>query len=267
MSFESFAHQHGLIIDSLVHDRWTRVPTVDKPNKKNGSYIYHGDHGAVKNWAVHEKAIFWSGNYVPEAEYRERVQKSKKDLLAKQNEAAGKAAWILDRCVKATHPYLINKGFADVKDFVWNSLLVIPMRMEGRLVGCQLIDPQGSKRFLSGQRTKGASCEINNKGRIILVEGYATALSIRKALKAVRTRYNIQVCFSAGNIAEVAKNHPDCMIVADHDPVGIKAAKKTGMPYWVSALDGEDFNDFETRVGSEAAGKSLIAIGRTVNPE
>jgi hypothetical protein len=32
-------------------------------------------------------------------------------------------------------------------------------------------------------------------------------------------------------------------------------------------LEGEDFNDFETRVGSEAAGKSLIAIGRTVNPE
>ena len=57
------------------------------------------------------------------------------------------------------------------------------------------------------------------------------------------------------------------MIVADHDPVGIKAAKKTGMPYWVSPVDGEDFNDFETRVGSEAAGKSLIAIGRMVNPE
>jgi putative DNA primase/helicase len=267
MSFQSFAQEHGLIIDHLVYDKWTRVKTTDHPHKKNGSYIFNGNSGAVLNWAVHEKAIFWSGTYVPEAEYRERVQKSKKDLLAKQNEAAGKAAWILDRCVKATHPYLVNKGFADVKDLVWNNLLVIPMRMEGRLVGCQLIDPQGSKRFLSGQRTKGASCEINNKGRIILVEGYATALSIRKALKAVRTRYNIQVCFSAGNIAEIAKNHPDCMIVADHDPVGIKAAKKTGMPYWVSALEGEDFNDFETRVGSEAAGKSLIAIGRTVNLE
>jgi len=262
MSFEAFAHQHGLIIDSLVHDRWTRVPTVDKPNKKNGSYIYCGDTGAVKNWAVHEKAIFWSGNYIPEAEYRARVQKSKKDQIATQNEAAGKASWILDRCVKTTHPYLAKKGFPDVKDLVWNDLLVIPMRMEGRLVGCQLIDKDGNKRFLKGQRTKGASCEINNKGRIILTEGYATALSIRKALKAVKTRYTIYVCFSAGNITEIAKNHPDCLIVADNDPVGLKVAKQTGMPYWVSPVAKEDFNDFEMRMGAEEAGKSLIAIGR-----
>lgn len=262
MTFEAFAHQHGLIIDSLVHDRWTRVPTVDKPNKKNGSYIYSGDTGAVKNWAVHEKAIFWSGSFVPEAEYRARKQKSDTDLVSRQNKAAGKASWILDRCIKATHPYLDKKGFADHKDYVWNDLLVIPMRMEGRLVGCQLIDADGSKRFLSGQRTKGASCEINNKGRIILTEGYATALSIRRALKEVKTRYTIQVCFSAGNMTEIAKNHPDCLVVADNDPVGIRVAKKTGMPYWVSPVDGEDFNDFEVRVGSETAGKSLIAIGR-----
>jgi putative DNA primase/helicase len=267
MNFESFAHQHGLIIDSLVHDQWTRVPTVDKPNKKNGSYIYSGDTGAVKNWAVHEKAIFWSGSFIPEAEYRARKQKSEVDLVARQNKAAGKASWILDRCIKATHPYLAKKGFADIKDLVWNDLLVIPMRMDGRLVGCQLIDANGNKRFLSGQRTKGASCEINNKGRIILTEGYATALSIRRALRAVKTRYDIRVCFSAGNISEVAKANPNSLVVADNDSVGLGVAKKTGLPYWVSPCDGEDFNDFEVRVGSEEAGRSLIAIGRKVNPE
>jgi putative DNA primase/helicase len=267
MTFEAFAHQHGLIIDHVLLDRWVRCPTTDKPNKRNGSYIFDGRQGAVKNWAVHEKAIFWSGSYVPEAEYRERKQKSQLDLVARQNKAAGKASWILNRCIKATHPYLAKKGFAELKDLVWNDLLVIPMRMEGRLVGCQLIDADGNKRFLSGQRTKGASCEINNKGRIILTEGYATALSIRRALRAVKTRYDIRVCFSAGNISEVAKANPNSLVVADNDPVGLGVAKKTRLPYWVSPCDGEDFNDFEVRVGAEAAGRSLIAIGRMVNPE
>jgi hypothetical protein len=49
--------------------------------------------------------------------------------------------------------------------------------------------------------------------------------------------------------------------VADHDPVGIRTAKKTGKPFWLSPLDGEDFNDYEVRVGADEAGKSLIAIG------
>ena len=40
LDFESFAEQHGLIIDHLVHDRWARVPTTDKPHSKNGSYIW-----------------------------------------------------------------------------------------------------------------------------------------------------------------------------------------------------------------------------------
>jgi hypothetical protein len=51
------------------------------------------------------------------------------------------------------------------------------------------------------------------------------------------------------------------VIVADHDPVGIRVAKESGRPYWVSPNVSEDFNDFELRVGAEVAGKSLIALG------
>jgi hypothetical protein len=52
------------------------------------------------------------------------------------------------------------------------------------------------------------------------------------------------------------------LIVADNDSVGLNSAIKTGRPYWISPCDGEDFNDFELRVGAEVAGKSLIAIGQ-----
>ena len=135
------------------------------------------------------------------------------------------------------------------------------MRIDQRLVGLQMIKPDGKKHFLKGQITKGADAVIDAKGHHILCEGFATGLSVRRALKAVNTRYTIHVCFSAGNIKVMAKNYPDCVIVADHDPVGIKVAKESGRKFWVSPNSGEDFNDYELRVGAETAGKSLIALG------
>ena len=50
------------------------------------------------------------------------------------------------------------------------------------------------------------------------------------------------------------------MIVADHDPVGIKTAKSTGKKYWLSDVEGEDFNDYEIRVGTEQASLTLSSI-------
>jgi len=32
-------------------------------------------------------------------------------------------------------------------------------------------------------------------------------------------RYTIVVCFSAGNIVEMAKTYPDSLVIADHDPI------------------------------------------------
>ena len=260
MSFQAFAEQHGLIIDHLVYDKWTRVKTTDHPNKKNGSYIFNGDSGAVLNWAVHEKAILWRGAARNDPLYRVKIQQSQKNTEERNQKAAYKAGWILKQATKATHAYLSRKGFAEEEALVWEGNLVIPMRIEGAVSGLQLIDIDGSKKFLSGQKNKGAVAIFDNKGIPLLCEGYATAMSIRRALKAIKTRYKIIVCFSASNLLEVSKQFPDGLIVADHDPVGIKTAKKTNRPYWVSPNTGEDFNDFELRVGAATAGKSLIAL-------
>lgn len=261
MSFQQFAQAHGLIIDHVLLDRWVRCPTTDKPNKRNGSYIFDGRQGAVKNWAVHEKAIpFFDDD--PRVQLVTRRAPVEDKTIERRKKAANKAAWILTQPVKSTHPYLANKGFPDIKGYVWNKLLVIPMRVGDGLVGCQLIDPDGNKRFLSGQRTKGASFCFDNKGPIILCEGFATALSIRRVLKTARKRYTLHVCFSASNIVEVAKQFPECFIVADNDPMGIRMAKKTGQPYWISPADGEDFNDFELRVTPNEALESLKAFRR-----
>ena len=265
MSFQQFAEQYGLIIDSLVHDRWTRVSTKDKPNKKNGSYIYDGNSGAVQNWAIHEKPVSFKGKYDPL--HIIRKPKIVIDVSGNQTRAINKAAFILGSALKKPHPYLVKKGLPEEKGWVWNDLLVIPMRIDGDLVGCQLIDAEGNKKFLSGQKTKKASAIFDNKGQVILCEGYATALSIRRALKAIKTRYKIVVCFSAGNLSEMAKTYPDSVLVADHDQIGIRVSKQISRPYWISPNQGEDFNDYELRVGSEIAGKALSNLIKNIRQQ
>ena len=270
MSFQLFAEQHGLIINDLEHGRWVRVPTIDHPNKKNGCYIFEGTKGAVQNWAVHEKPVTWfSGakEWVPDADYKAKREQAKKEKEARQRAAAKKAAWILNNSTQSTHPYLVKKGFPEAKWHVWNDLLVIPMRLGNTLVGCQMIDKTGSKKFLSGQLTKGVHCGFDNKGVDILAEGFATAMSIRRALKAARTRYKVWVCFSASNLIEVSKRLKSGVVVADHDSAGITAAKKTGFITWLSDAEGEDFNDYELRVGAQVAGESLSSRISMVNPE
>jgi putative DNA primase/helicase len=253
MNFERFAEIHGLIISGLILDRWVRVPTTDHPHKKNGAYFFDGRTGAVQNWATHEKPVPWKSDTVEKVDdaWKEKKRKAEEQRAVRQGKASKKAGWIMHNCKTEMHPYLTRKGFDDIKGYVWNNLFVIPMRVGTDLVGCQLIDAMGNKKFLSGQITKGASAIFDAKGMDIVCEGYATALSIRRVMKKLGKRYKIHVAFSAGNIPEIAKGL-DCIIVADHDPMGIKMAKSTGKPYWVSPMDKEDFNDAEMRLGTDA---------------
>ena len=219
MRFEQFAEAHGLIINSLILDKWVRVPTTDHPRKRNGAYIFDGRSGAVINFAVHDKHQIYKTDtpYAPDPEAAAKRRKMEQDRLQRQQAAANKAAGIMNQAVLDTHPYLVRKGFQD-KGYVWNGSLVLPMRVKGRLVGCQLIHADGTKRFLTGQQTKGASLMMDNKGQNILVEGFATGMSVRRALKHLRECYCIHVCFSAGNMIEVARGMNNPLVVADHDP-------------------------------------------------
>jgi len=255
--FQDFALQHGLIIDSLVLDQWVRVKTLDKPNKKNGAYIFDGKFGAIINFATHESHITYKEdeNYVPTVQDRAKRELANQERIRRQEEAKRKAAFILRSAVLMQHPYLLRKGFED-KGYVWNNLLILPMRIDGRLVGCQMIQEDGTKRFLSGQITKGASLVIDNKGPDFICEGFATGLSVRRALKSIKVRYKIHICFSANNMIEVAKGLNEPRVIADNDEVGVRTAKKIASHYWVGEA-GQDFNDYELLFGTEKAADSL----------
>lgn len=258
MNFQSFAETHGLIITHLITDKWVRVPTIDKPHSKNGAYFFDGQSGAVQNWAIHEKPVSWRDkSYKPDPLAAEKREKARKLQAEKQEKAKKKAVFIMNNAIESTHPYMARKGFPRQKVYVWNNLIALPMRIDGKLVGCQLISEDGTKKFLSGQVTKGASLVIDNKGMDIICEGFATGMSIRNAMRHLKMRYRIHICFSAGNMVEVAKSMRDPFVVADHDPVGIRTAQKIGR-YWLSDVDGEDFNDAEQRLGVEEVSQSLL---------
>jgi len=265
MIFEDFARYHGLIINSVIPFKWVSTPTEDHPRKRNGRYKYMGDVAWVQNWATMEKPVMWrtdrentlSPNFIKARDHAS----TDRDRLAVK--ASAKAGWIMHQTQAKEHPYLVAKGFVDEKMPVWESdgkkLLVVAMRKDSCMVGCQLIDDEGGKKFLYGQVTKGASFIMDAKGTPIFCEGLATGLSIQAVMRANKMRYAIYVCFSASNMKEVSRAINGGIIVADNDPssVGERIAKETGKPYWLSDTVGEDFNDYHVRVGIFKASQSL----------
>jgi len=270
MRFEDFARHHGLIIRDVIPHRWVATPTEDHPKKQNGRYKFLGDVGWVQNWATMERPEMWKSDVARPAAviYRQRAEADRERQEA-ASKAASKAGWIMHQTTLATHPYLERKGFPDEQGNVWEKdgerLLVIPMRSAGRLIGCQLINANGEKKFLHGQVTKGASFLMDAKGLPVFCEGYATALSVREVMKAIKIRYSIYVCFSAGNMKDVARGFTNGLIIADHDSSGTgqRVAREINKPYWLSPTVGQDFNDYWLQEGtfktSQALKKFLLA--------
>jgi putative DNA primase/helicase len=273
MRFEEFAKQHGLILSGIQLDRWIPTPTEDKPRSSNGRYKFLGNVGWVQNWATMDKPATWfaEGHSIDSPQIRKSIDESRKRQAESADRASKKAGWILHQTELKSHPYLASKGFPDELGNVWtkdgNDILVIPMRMDNRLVGVQLIDHEGNKKFLHGQTTKGASFCMNAKGVPIFCEGYATAISVRECMKASNIKYAIYVCFSASNMKHIARTVGGGFICADNDPngVGEKFAKETGKPYWLSETVGNDLNDDHMALGtfrmSQKLKKFLLTSG------
>jgi putative DNA primase/helicase len=271
MHFLDFCRLHGVIIDREPPiGVWKRYPTEDKRHHRNGAVKFMGDHAFVQNHATETEISVWhsdSDSVMDPNKARKAVEAAARDIRDKQQEAARKAASILNQCQIGYHPYLEKKGFKEEQGNVWKTddglLLVIPMRVGHQLVGCQIIREDGEKRFLAGQRTSGAYFCFDNHGPNILCEGYATALSIRAAMKALKRRYTLYCTFSAGNMKKVADTLPSGFVVADNDAsrTGQNTAEQIGWPCWMPDAAGMDANDVHQRDGlfkfSQSLGKVI----------
>jgi putative DNA primase/helicase len=266
MDLMSFCQAHGILIDTPPPiGYWKRYRTVDHPKKLNGAVKFMGDHAFVQNHATDTEVSVWKPDSIKDSErrdYARLAQRAEQEKIRMQEAAAAKAEKLISDSVLAKHPYFKSKGFPDEEGLVNDKKLIIPMREYGRVVGCQVIDSEGEKKFLSGQKTAGASFDFDNKGKHYLCEGYATALSLRHALRSMKRNYVIHVCFSAGNLLKLAQRFGG-FVIADNDQSGTgeRVAKQTGLPYWMSEVVGEDANDAHQRLGlfkfTQALTKSL----------
>ncbi len=282
--FINFARAHGVLIDQIQDDgKWHRTPTESHPRKRNGAYRHCGTHAHVQDHATMLEPVLWTADAsqvatIDHAGIARRAQAAAAEIRSGQEAAAKRAAWILHQCSIDVHPYLESKGFAEERGQVWNDekagdrKLVIPMRQDGRIVGAQTISDKAGfeKRFLFGQKTGGATYVIDNKGPKWFCEGYATGLSVRAALQAIKTRYTLIVCFSAGNLLKVTRNHGEGFVVADHDHastqapleggMGVKVATDSGLPFWSAGEAGMDFNDYHRKHGLFKASQALKGL-------
>lgn len=269
MNFIDFATNYGLIVNSLVPGRWVRVPTESHPRSKNGAYFFDREYGFVQDWSAMTAPALWKTDKVLDAvalaAMQARMRDSQKAYAEarriEQAKAADKANWIISQSKMEQHAYLDSKGFPNSLGLVWRpdddaNLLIIPMRMDKRIVGVQLIDRDGSKKFLTGQRTNDAEYVIGSSGPNIYCEGYATGLSIHAALSALKINARVHICFSAGNLVRLAKTG---FVIADNDVSGTgqKAAESTNLPCLMSDCIGEDFNDLWRRIGTLRVGMML----------
>jgi putative DNA primase/helicase len=268
MDFIQFARSHGIIIDAHPPmGVWKRFPTEDHPRSRNGAVKYMGDVGFVQNHATSTVVSIWKPDSPVTAEDKKisvaAIRQADDQRRKQQQVAIQRAVGMLNGSGFSTHPYLERKGFADEQgNVLWvegKPVLLIPMRVAGSLVGLQQIDADGGKKFLYGQRTSGATFTFDNKGVNVVCEGYATALSVRAAMKQMKHRYTLHVCFSAGNRVKVASGLERGIVIADNDASGTgqEAAQKIGWPTWMSDRTGEDANDFHMRVGMFAFTQSL----------
>lgn len=289
--FVLFARAHGLRLDHAVPDgRWRRVRTESKPRKFNGAYLYDGVRGVVRDWATMDRfAVFKPEGSeaikIDRAELRRTMLCARKAEAERHAKAAAEAARIVKASTLLTpspavparawragkeavlaHPYLVRKGLGDVPGLVHEGFLIVPMRVRGEhcdeLVNVQRISPEGEKRFLAGGRAKDAVHRIGppRAREVWLTEGYATALSLMKALKGIYREAAVVVCFSAGNLRYPGATH----VMADHDEsgAGARAAEATGLPWVMPTEVGMDANDVHARHGLKALQELVRQVGQ-----
>lgn len=274
MSFIVFARMHGVEINPsklFPSQKIQRCGTTQKPRSNNGAFFWDGERGWVMDWSADAKVIWYQDpNAKPWTdEEKSAWAKTRLDAMADQAErykqAARLALYNLKQAKLEEHPYLKYKGFHDEKGLVYHEKLLIPMRnvSTNDLQGYQEIywnpsEMKYEKKMLTGMKAKHAVLFLGSRDakELWFVEGYATGLSVRHALKSCGMTASVVVCFSASNLIQAAERVPGKRFVfADHDKskIGQQAAEETKLPWTMADEEGWDANDLHI-------GKGLFAV-------
>jgi putative DNA primase/helicase len=259
-----------------------RFSTNGKRSDDSGWYVFHDDARPAGRFGDYRTglAVTWKAEHAqqwtPEQrrEWAERMRQVEAEREAERQRAvataAEKAARMWEAAGDATeraHDYLTRKQIPGIGARILRDQLLVPLRHgPGALVGLQVIQPDGSRKFLTGTPAGGAYTVIGKPARtgtVVICEGYATGVSIHLA-----TGWCVVVAFSAGNLAAVAAKiraalpQAEVVIGADDDAFtdgnpGVTAAAATGLPVALPRWAGDrgrgtDFNDLHQAEGLDA---------------
>ena len=270
-TFINFAASNGVLIDSVIHGKIVRCPTVSKPSKKNGAYYCGDGFYWVQDWTQHSEPVFLfekkERTDAEKLEFERKIAKHREEYARDRDktaqEAARKARWILGECELTEHKYIQRKGFKEHPVNVWQKddqqLLIVPMYHKNAICGCQIINENGDKKFLTGQRTSGAHFKIGDGKQIFLVEGFASGIALQAILASIGCQSTIYVTFSVGNATKMAKYLPTAFWIADRDKnqVGQNAAEASGLKWWMPDVEGFDVNDAYLAQGKLKTGMQI----------
>lgn len=284
MEFINFARACGLNLEMsslYVGERIRRCPTIEHPRSKSGAYFWDGRRGWAFAWDGEAVVQWFNGaNSQPWTDAEKQAWKDKRQAAQttqqKQYErAAMQAQALIDTAKPAEHNYLHLKGFGDMQGLVApDGALLIPMRnvITNKLQGVQRIwwdeaERKYIKKMQYGMCAKNAVFRIGSRNatETCFCEGYATGLSLEVAARQMRLNAAVLVCFSAGNMAQVASQiRGKKYAYADNDASGAgeKAAQDAGIPYCMSVVVGNDANDDHKRLGLMAVCKKLMEVRR-----
>jgi putative DNA primase/helicase len=243
-----------------------------------------------------------------ERQRQARAERDAKEQARREREAARKAAalWKAGTPLQADHGYLVRKGIQPVSALreisaehaagllgyapksdgepLAGRLIVVPVKIGGKLVTAELIDEAGRKSALAGgPKSSGLWAapplpQGDGAGRVLLIgEGVATVLTATAA-----TGHAAVAALSAGNLPKVAQalreGYPAARLVILGDLGGglkyaERAAKAAGVALAVPDFTGldvgetdTDFNDLSRVAGLDAV-RGQIEAALTRVPE
>lgn len=194
------------------------------------------------NWSTSEKTTWFSDDLPTDpasiAE-RKRLIKLETQRIARQQEKEWEEAAIrarhtwLDVCIAPDlqHPYLRKKGLKpyDIRQFKHELAVPVYNLRTGKIQSLQFIAPNGSKRFLTGGKTKDGfyanrPFQQATDRRVVVSEGWATSQSLSQQWRVQGWHVT---AFNAGNLLAVAKSMRlqfpkiEIVIAADNDDSGV----------------------------------------------
>lgn len=262
----------------------------DKPRSENGWFVLHDNPpaGAFGSWKHKDFSHTWSAKeYLSltteeKVRYKRNMEAQKQQREAEQvrihAEARQKATdiWNHSEPAATDHAYLVKKQIKPHGLKQSKRALVCPVRnVNQELVGLQYINPDGSKRFLTGTPKKGSYHALGDrpKAELYLCEGYATGATIHEA-----TGQPVAVAFDSGNLQPVAEQlrnkYPSIKLIicADNDRfneenTGLIKAKSAAAavngllvePEFPEGSTGTDFNDLAAVSGLDEVKKQIEA--------